>query len=290
MSQPQERRELVQEMQQHKKLSQRRVCQALGFDRSSIRYTQGPGQQERDQVFSKQLRGLAHKHPSFGYRRVAVLLERAGHSTNAKRVQRLWKLGGLSLPRRRPKKRYNPSEPHLMNRVTGPNQVWCYDFVHDRCANGTVLKMLTVEDEFTRESLAIEVGGSLPTARVLLVLERLFAERGVPQGIRSDNGPEFVARALKAWLTSKGVATHFIEPGSPWQNGIAESFNGKLRAECLNREWFANRAHAAALVARYRRYYNEERPHSSLNYLTPVEFRQAYEETQTTETTNPETG
>ncbi|MGD3745641.1 integrase core domain-containing protein, partial [Xanthomonas citri pv. citri] len=142
--------------------------------------------------------------------------------------------------------------------------------------------MLTVEDEFTRESLAIEVGGSLPAARVLLVLERLFEERGVPQGIRSDNGPEFVALAVKLWLAGKGVHTHFIEPGSPWQNGIAESFNGKLRTECLNREWFQNRwfqnrAHAAALVARYRRYYNEERPHSSLNYLTPVEFRQDYE-------------
>jgi putative transposase len=118
----------------------------------------------------------------------------------------------------------------------------------------------------------------------------LFEERGVPQGIRSDNGPKFVAQAVKLWLAVKEMDTHFIEPGSPWQNGIAESFNGKLRTECLNREWFQNRAHAAALLARYRRYYNEERPHSSLNYLTPVEFRRVYEETQLQENTHLETG
>ena len=270
MTQPQERRALVQEVQQHKQLSQRRVCQAFGFDRSSIRYTQTPGQQERDQALLQQLRGLAHEHPSFGYRRVVALLKRTNQAANAKRVQRLWKLGGLSLPRRRPKKRHSQATQRLVDQVARPNQVWCYDFVHDQCINGTALKMLTIEDEFTRESLAIEVGTSLPATRVLRVLERLFEERGAPVGIRSDNGPEFVAQALKLWLASKGVATHFIEPGSPWQNGIAESFNGKLRTECLNRECFANRAHAVALVARYRRYYNEERPHSSLHYLTPV--------------------
>ncbi len=140
--------------------------------------------------------------------------------------------------------------------------------------------MLTIEDEFTRESLAVEVDGSLPAARVILVLERLFAERGVPEGIRSDNGPEFVAQVIQNWLARKGVKTHYIEPGHPWQNGVAESFNGKLRDECLSREWFKNRVEAAALVARYRRYYNEERPHSSLNYQTPLEFRQAYEAAQ----------
>lgn len=140
--------------------------------------------------------------------------------------------------------------------------------------------MLTIEDEFTRESLAVEVGGSLPAARVIVVLERLFAERDAPEGIRSDNGPEFVAQTIQNWLARKGVKTHYIEPGQPWQNGIAESFNGKLRDECLSREWFKNRVEAAALVARYQRYYNEERPHSSLDYQTPLEFRLAYEAAQ----------
>jgi putative transposase len=214
VTQPKEWRAPVQEVQQHKQLSQRRVCQAFGFDRSSIRYSQAPGQHERDQALAQQLRALAHQHPRFGYRRVAVLLARAGHIANAKRVQRLWKLSGLSLPRRRPRKRHSQVTQRLVDQATRPNQVWCYDFVHDRCANGTALKMLTVENGFTRESLAIEVGGSLPTARVLRVLERLFEERGAPEGIRSDNGPEFVAQALKLWLTGKGVATHFIELGS----------------------------------------------------------------------------
>lgn len=280
----------MQHVQQEKRLSQRRVCQAFGFDRASIRYKHNPAKKEADQALAQELQLLAQKHPSLGYRKITVLLKRRGQEANAKRVQRLWKLSGLSLPRRLPKKRYCRLEHRLVGQVTRPNQIWCYDFVHDRCANGTALKMLTVEDEFTRESLAIQVGTSLSSARVLLVLERLFEERGVPQGIRSDNGPEFVAQAIKLWLAGKGVHTHFIDPGSPWQNGIAESFNGKLRTECLNREWFQNRAHAAALVARYRRYYNEERPHSSLNYLTPVEFRQAYEEAQRQKNSRLKTG
>ena len=280
----------MQQVQQEKRLSQRRVCLALGFDRSSMRYKHNSAKQESDQALAQELRLLAHNHPCLGYRKILVVLKRRGPAANAKRVQRLWKLCGLSLPRRQPRKRHSQPEHRLVGQVTHPNQIWCYDFVHDRCANGTALKMLTVEDEFTRESLAIEVGGSLSSSGVLRVLERLFEERGVPQGIRSDNGPEFVAQAVKLWLAGKDVHTHFIEPGSPWQNGIAESFNGKLRIECLNREWFQNRAHAAVLVARYRRYYNQERPHASLNYLTPVEFRQAYEQTQQHENSHLKTG
>jgi len=281
-----EQREIVQQMQEQYTLSQRRVCQALGFDRASVRYQHSQAKQERDQALSERLRRLAQEHPRFGYRRMGALLRRQSQSQdqctnhNHKRVQRLWQAAGLSLPRQRPKKRRTPPQSPLAQPPTRPNQMWCYDFVHDRCANGAVLKMLTIEDEFTRESLAVEVGGSLPAARVIAVLARLFLERGVPEGIRSDNGPEFVAQVVKDWLAEKGVQTHYIEPGSPWQNGIAESFNGKLRDECLSREWFKNRLEAAAVVARYRRYYNEERPHSSLGYQTPVEFRQAYDAAQ----------
>ena len=273
----------MQSVEKSRGLSQRRVCQALGFDRSSIRYQPNPARHERDQALTERLRRLAQQHPRFGYRRMKAMLGRQAQSEekhNHKRVQRLWQAAQLSLPRRRPRKRRSRPEHRVVEQATGPNQIWCYDFVHDTCANGAALKMLTIEDEFTRESLALEVGASIPTVRVIAVLERLFAERGVPEGIRSDNGPEFVAQAIKNWLEQQQVQTHYIEPASPWQNGIAESFNGKLRDECLSREWFRNRREAATLVACYQRYYNEERPHSSLNYQTPLEFRQAYEAAQ----------
>jgi putative transposase len=155
--------------------------------------------------------------------------------------------------------------------ATGANQVWAYDFVHDRCANGQKLKLLTVVDEWTRECLAIEVGARINSSRVIEVLSRLMSRHGHPTFIRSDNGPEFVAHRVKEWLNNSGVQTSFIEPGKPWQNGANESFNGKLRDECLNMEWFRNRADAKSIVEQWRRYYNEERPHSSLNYHTPAQ-------------------
>ncbi len=273
---------MVQQVAAHHPLSQRRVCQALGFSRSSVRYAPSPTKQERDQALAERLRRLALEHPRFGSRRAGALLNREEKGQerkplNHKRVQRAWKTAGLSLPRRRPKKRHPASQvSRIGERAVRPNHIWCYDFVHDECANGAKLKILTLEDEFTRESLALEVGGSMTASAVVVVLSRVFAERGAPSGIRSDNGPEFIAEAVKNWLHEQQVQTHYIEPGSPWQNGIAESFNGKLRDECLSREWFKNRAEARVLLARYQRYYNEERPHSSLGYQTPAEFRQAF--------------
>lgn len=254
-------------MAAHHPLSQRRVCQALGFNRSSVRYAPSLSKQERDRALSERLRRLALEHPRFGSRRAGALLNREEKSQerqplNHKRVQRTWKAAGLCLPRRRPKKRRPVSQsPSLEERALRPNHIWCYDFVHDVCANGAKLKMLTLEDEFTRESLALEVGSSMPASAVLAVLSRVFAERGTPAGIRSDREPfgwwpEFIAEAVKSWLHRQQVQTHYIEPGSPWQNGIAESFNGKLRDECLSREWFKNRAEARVILARYQRYYN----------------------------------
>jgi putative transposase len=261
-----------------------------------MRYSRSVTKQHADQALIDRLRALAIQHPRFGYRRMHALVQREARAgsqldvnrwqVNHKRVERLWKVAGLSLPRRRPK-RPRVRLRHPVQRASRPNQVWCYDFIHDQCANGAKLKLLTVEDEFTRESLAIEVGGSLPAARVLQVLEQLFAERGAPAGIRSDNGPEFIAQHVKQHLQDQAVQTHYIDPGKPWQNGLAESFHGKLRDECLNREWFGNRAEATAILRRYQRYYNEERPHSSLGYLTPSEFRQAYEVSRTTDQPNP---
>ena len=155
---------------------------------------------------------------------------------------------------------------------SGPNQVWSYDFVFDHCANGQQLKCLTVTDEFTKEGLAIDVNARIRSPRVIDVLSRLVSARGAPSFLRSDNGPEFVSKALLSWIVAQGIGTALIEPGNPWQNGVAESFNGKFRGECLNLEWLRSRAEAKVIIETWRRHYNEVRPHSSLAYLTPNEF------------------
>ncbi|OLE52248.1 MAG: hypothetical protein AUG51_19035 [Acidobacteria bacterium 13_1_20CM_3_53_8] len=156
--------------------------------------------------------------------------------------------------------------------------MWTYDFVFDRCANGQQIKLLTVVDEYTRESLAIHIATSIKSRAVIEVLSRLVAERGAPQCLRSDNGSEFVAARVKEWLKQKGVETLYIEPGSPWQNAFGESFNGRLRDECLNVEWFKNLQEAIVIVETWRRHYNKERPHSSLDYRTPCEFYAVYKQ------------
>ncbi len=161
--------------------------------------------------------------------------------------------------------------------ATRPNQVWTYDFVHDACANGQRLKILTLTDEFTRESLAIEVATRMGAQQVIQVLERVIGERGSPSYVRSDNGPEFIAQAVQRWLKQRHIQTAYIEPGSPWQNAYGESFNGRLRDECLNMEWFRNLREAQVVIGRWRRQYNTERPHSSLAYESPEAFRLAYE-------------
>jgi transposase InsO family protein len=156
--------------------------------------------------------------------------------------------------------------------LRGPNQVWSYDFVFDHCANGQKLKCLTVTDEYTKEGLAIDVDGRIRSPRVIEVLSRLVSARGAPAFLRSDNGPEFVSKALLSWIVAQGIGTALIEPGKPWQNGVAESFNGKFRDECLSLEWFRSRAEAKVIIETWRRHYNEVRPHMSLGYLTPKEF------------------
>jgi putative transposase len=187
------------------------------------------------------------------------------------RCYRLWRRAKLQVPRRRPRKRIATGRPRPQA-PTGANQVWSYDFVFDWCANGQQLKCLTVTDEWTKEGLAIEVDGRLRSGRVIEVLTRLISERGAPRYLRSDNGPEFVARALLEWMTDQGIETALIDPGKPWQNGVAESFNGKFRDECLSMEWFLSRAQAKVVIEAWRRHFNEVRPHSSIGYLTPAAF------------------
>jgi putative transposase len=176
------------------------------------------------------------------------------------------------VPGRRPRKRAATGRPRPCP-ATGPNQVWAYDFVFDSCANGQQLKCLTIIDEFTRESLAIEVAGSIRSKAVIDTLARLISVHGAPRHLRSDNGPEFVSHAVLKWLTAENIATALNDPGSPWQNGSNESFNGKFRDECLNAEWFRSRAEAKAVIEQWRIHYNTVRPHQSLNYLTPSEFK-----------------
>lgn len=250
-------------------LSSRRACRLMDVARSTLDYqSRMPA---RDAELGLRLRSLAERHPRYGYRRAWAVLRRE-MLVNLKRVRRLWQLLDLSLAKRRPRQRARAISVRAVASQQ-VNYVWAYDFVHDGCASGQKLKMLTVIDEWTRECLAIEVGTRINSSRVIEVLARLMSLNGHPTYIRSDNGPEFVATRVKEWLTHSGVQTSFIEPGKPWQNGTNESFNGKFRDECLNREWFRNRAEAKIIVEQWRRHYNEERPHSSLNYRTPAQMR-----------------
>jgi putative transposase len=258
-------------------ISQRRSCQLMHLTRSSARYEARA--QPNDELVCE-LRRIAAKHPRFGYRRAHALLRRAGQVVNHKRVARLWRIGGFVLPRRRPRRRCKAECAAPVAHATRPNQVWTYDFVHDWCANGQQLKILTVVDEFTRESLAVETRTSLKSQAVIEVLGRLQRERGAPVFLRSDNGAEFTADRVRDWLAEQHISTLYIEPGSPWQNAFGESFNGRLRDECLNAEWFGNSREAKVVIESWRRHYNEERPHSSLQYQTPVEFRMAYQQSQ----------
>ncbi len=226
---------------------------------------------QRDAPVVAAMRELAAQYPRFGYRRIQVFLARRGYVMSADRAYRLWKNACLQVPRRRPRRRVATGRPRPLP-AKGANQVWAYDFVFDACANGQQIKCLTVIDEFTRECLAIDVAGSIRSPRMIEVLSKLISVRGAPVYLRSDNGPEFVSRAVLQWLSKAGVETAPIDPGKPWQNGTNESFNGKFRDECLGMQWFKNRIDAKVAIEDWRRSYNEVRPHSSLNNLTPREY------------------
>ena len=251
-------------------LSCRRACALVRVARSSLRYRSRLA--IKDAPVAKRMRELAAQYPRYGYRRVRIFLGREGHSMGPDRAYRLWCQSGLQVPRRRPRRRIAASRPRPLP-PTGPNQVWAYDFVFDTAATGQQIKCLTVVDEWTREALAIDVAGSIRSGRVIDVLSRLVSARGAPRYLRSDNGPEFVSGAILRWTIAEGIETTHIAPGKPWQNGTDESFNGRLRDECLTVEWFRSRREAAAIIEAWRQHYNEVRPHSSLGYLTPNEFR-----------------
>jgi putative transposase len=254
-------------------ISQRRACRYPALSRRIAGYTLR--QAEKDRVLGEQLIVTSQQLPRFGYRRAAAWL-----GLSDAKVRRVWRQLGLNIPRRRPRRRRTGSDIRLPG-ATRPNAMWSYDFDHDQLVDGRVLKLLCVLDEHTRECLAIEVGASLRSQDVILCLSRLMRLHGKPAYIRSDNGAEFTAGAVMRWLRDQAVGPTFIAPGKPWQNGFVESFNGKLRDELLNREWFRSRAEARVLIESWRRFYNERRPHSALGYRSPSTVRREWFEANT---------
>jgi putative transposase len=251
-------------------LSQRRACGLIGISRSSLNYQlRLPA---KDNPVMQAMKALSAQYPRYGYRRIRIFLRRQGFELGCSRTHRLWRQAGLLLPRKRPRRRVASSRPRAFNPVKA-NTVWAYDFVFDTTAEGQQIKCLTIIDEYTRECLAIDVAGSIRSKRVIEVLSRLVSQHGAPMFMRSDNGPEFVSHAILEWIAQAGIATALSDPGKPWQNGADESFNGKLRDECLSLEWFRSRKEAAVIIEAWRRHYNTVRPHSSLNYMTPHEFK-----------------
>ena len=269
MTSPSARRESVQELVR-RGVSERKACRYLGLSRRICSYT--PTQPEKDRVVAEKLLAASPQVPRFGYRRMAAWL-----ALGEARVRRQWRALGLNIPRRRPRRRRSGSDIRLPGAVR-PNAVWSYDFVHDQMVDGRALKLLCVIDEYTRECLAIEVGASLRAQDVILTLSRLMRLYGKPGFVRSDNGAEFTAAKVMRWLRDAAIGPAFIAPGSPWQNGFVESFNGKLRDELLNREWFRSRAEAKVLIEHWRQFYNEQRPHSAHRYKTPASIRRGWQE------------
>jgi len=251
-------------------VSERRACRALSQHRSTQRKI--PTTPGDEAALTADIIALARQYGRYGYRRITALLRAAGWSVNKKRVERIWRREGLKVPQKQPKRGHlwlNDGSC-IRLRPQRPNHVWSYDFVMDRTHDGKSFRMLCVIDEFTRESLAIRVARKLKSADVIGILADLFILRGIPTHIRSDNGPEFVAKALRDWIAAVGAKTAYIEPGSPWENGYVESFNGKLRDELLNGEIFYTLKEASILIEAWRRHYNTVRPHSSLGYRPPA--------------------
>jgi putative transposase len=251
-------------------VSERFACKVLGQHRSTQRKVAGAADDEA--ALTAAIIDWARQYGRYGYRRVTALLRAEGWACNHKRVERIWRREGLRVPARQPKRgRLWLNDGSCVRlRPERANHVWAYDFVEDRTRDGRKIRLLNVVDEFTRECLSIRVGRKLGSADVIDVLADLFIARGTPGYIRSDNGPEFVATAVKGWINGVGAKTAFIEPGSPWENGYVESFNGKLRDELLNAEVFNTLAEAKVLIEQWRTHYNTVRPHSSLGYRPPA--------------------
>jgi putative transposase len=262
----------VEHLQKDFKVSERRACRVVDQPRSSQRYSSTNA--EIDTALMQRMVALSRENPRYGYRRVWALLRREGWTVNKKRVQRLWREADLKVPaKERKRRRMGASENSITRRQAEyPGHVWSYDFAMDATEDGRRLKIMPIVDEYSRECLALVAERSITAEDVIATLDRQFDERGEPAYIRSDNGPEFIAKAIKHWLAASGVQTLYIEPGAPWENAYSETFISRLRDELLNREVFANLTEAQVLAGDYREHYNHHRPHGALGYLTPIEF------------------
>jgi putative transposase len=269
---PSRKRAATEDLQGEFSVSERRACEVLDQPRSTQRYESQP--RDDESALSKQMLDVARRRPRWGYRRVAWQLRQEGGQASDTRVYRLWRREGLKVPvKRRKKRRLGKSENGcLQRRAEHKDHVWAWDFVFDHTTSGSQLKWLSIVDEHTRECLALKVDRSITSEDVIDTLAELFAMRGVPKCIRSDNGPEFIAQAIRRWLDQVDVEALYIEPGSPWENGYAESFHSRLRDEFLELEVFESLLATKRLTKQWQADYNHHRPHSSLGYVTPIEF------------------
>ncbi|NNU82162.1 IS3 family transposase [Halovulum dunhuangense] len=267
---PARRRACIDHARQKFRISERFACRVLGQHRSTQRKM--PRGRADEDALTADIIALASQYGRYGYRRITALLREAGWAVNVKRVERIWRREGLKVPQKQPKKSrlWLNDGSCVRLRPERPNHVWSYDFVEARTHDGRKFRMLNLIDEFSRECLAIRIDRKLRSTDVIDVLSDLFILRGVPEHIRSDNGPEFVAKAVRDWIAAVDARTAYIEPGSPWENGYCESFNAKLRDELLNGEIFYSLAEAKIVIESWRRHYNTKRPHSSLGYRPPA--------------------
>ncbi|MFC1588183.1 IS3 family transposase [Planctomycetota bacterium] len=253
-------------------LSERKACDVMGFNRSSVRYAP-KGLSEFTLMIEEKAVELARDHQGNGYKMITSLLRRLGYPTGKTRIFNIWQRNGLALPVR--KKRKKTQFPFVRPcKARTLNEVWCYDFLFVQTEHKETLKIFVMLDEYSRECLAIYVDRKIDSEKVKQVLKKIVENRGKPKYVRSDNGPEFISKNLRKWLSKQGIQPQYIDPGSPWQNGFIESFNGKFRAECLNREMLWSRGEAQTVCNWWQQVYNYFRPHSSLGQKTPKEFAQ----------------
>ncbi len=272
MVSPTRRRESVKHLCRTFEVSERRACRAIGQPRATQRYTPKPNDFVKRIV--RTMHELVRQFPRFGYRTITRLLRRLGFVVNPKRIYRLWKREGFKVPRKVRKRRYQGSSKGgiVQRPATHPNDVWAWDFLFSRDEVGRLIKWLVLVDEYTRECLLLEASWNLPAVELRRLFAQVIAERGVPNTVRSDNGPEFIAQVLQEFLNLVGSEASFIEPGAPWENGFAESFNSRFRDEFLNMTLIADLKEARVEASRWKEHYNVDRPHSSLGDRTPVEF------------------
>jgi len=266
-------------------ISERRACRLAGISRSVLRYA--PRQSAEEMQLQQQIINHAQLRRRFGYRRIHALLRRDGHTINHKRVYRLYHDAGLAV-RRRKRRQGVAVEREALELPSAPDQVWSMDFVMDALASGRRIKILTIVDDFTKEAIDVVPEQGISGQRVTRILEQAGRFRGFPQAIRTDQGPEFTGKALDQWAYEHGIDLKLIQPGKPTQNAYIESFNGRFRDECLNEHWFTSLNHAREEIAAWRRDYNEQRPHSALDYRTPAEFAAANRQREVPEDREPD--